>query len=184
MQIFNYQYHDGDENTPRLAFLHTCELTPLAQFVASLSMRSPAHQGKHSLFIVLSFFIIVASVVLSSHHVGCLLKISNTRATTIFQQPYRDLFSATWCLIVVVFYFVLLLLLFCHFVLSPCWMSAANLKYSRKQCEIFHQPYRDFFLSNLVLKRLLDKLPVTCPNADSCKETSQRGILEDHLKYR
>ena len=55
MQIFNYQYHDGDENTPRLAFLHTCELTPLAQFVASLSMRSPAHQGKHSLFIVLSF---------------------------------------------------------------------------------------------------------------------------------
>ena len=40
------------------------------------------------------------------------------------------------------------------------------------------------FLSNLVLKRLLDKLPVTCPNSDSCKETSQRGILEDHLKYR
>ena len=41
-----------------------------------------------------------------------------------------------------------------------------------------------FILSNLVLKRLLDKLPVTCPNSDSCKETSQRGILEDHLKYR
>ena len=40
------------------------------------------------------------------------------------------------------------------------------------------------FFSNLVLKRLLDKLPVTCPNSDSCKETSQRGILEDHLKYR
>ena len=23
-----------------------------------------------------------------------------------------------------------------------------------------------------------------CPNSDSCKEHSQRGILEDHLKYR
>ena len=32
--------------------------------------------------------------------------------------------------------------------------------------------------------RLLDKLPVICPNSDSCKENSQRGILEDHLKYR
>jgi len=38
--------------------------------------------------------------------------------------------------------------------------------------------------SNLVLKRLLDKLSVICPNSDSCKENSQRGILEDHLKYR
>jgi hypothetical protein len=32
--------------------------------------------------------------------------------------------------------------------------------------------------------RLLDKLTVVCPNADSCQEKSQRGILEDHLKYR
>ena len=32
--------------------------------------------------------------------------------------------------------------------------------------------------------RLLDKLSVICPNSDSCKENSQRGILEDHLKYR
>ena len=70
------------------------------------------------------------SVVLSSHHVGSLLKISNTRKTTIFPTLLWTVFS------------------------------------------------------NLVLKRLLDKLPVTCPNADSCKETSQRGILEDHLKYR
>ena len=34
------------------------------------------------------------------------------------------------------------------------------------------------------LFRLLDKLSVICPNSDSCKENSQRGILEDHLKYR
>jgi len=38
--------------------------------------------------------------------------------------------------------------------------------------------------SNLVLKRLLDKLLVICPNSDSCTEVSQRGNLEDHLRYR
>ena len=32
--------------------------------------------------------------------------------------------------------------------------------------------------------RLLDKLGVICPHSDSCKEVSQRGILEDHLRYR
>ena len=32
--------------------------------------------------------------------------------------------------------------------------------------------------------RLLDKLPVTCPNSDSCDELLQRGLLSDHLRYR
>ena len=32
--------------------------------------------------------------------------------------------------------------------------------------------------------RLLDKLLVTCPNADSCQEQLQRGNLADHLRYR
>ena len=31
---------------------------------------------------------------------------------------------------------------------------------------------------------LLDKLLVTCPNADSCQEELQRGNLDDHLRYR
>ena len=31
--------------------------------------------------------------------------------------------------------------------------------------------------------RLLDKLPVVCPNSDSCTEGTQRGILEDHLRW-
>ena len=31
--------------------------------------------------------------------------------------------------------------------------------------------------------RLLDKLPVVCPNSDSCTESTQRGILEDHLRW-
>ena len=35
-----------------------------------------------------------------------------------------------------------------------------------------------FFLS------LLDKLLVSCPNADSCQEQVQRGNLDDHLRYR
>ena len=32
--------------------------------------------------------------------------------------------------------------------------------------------------------RLLDKLLVICPNSDSCSEVTQRGQLEDHLRYR
>jgi len=53
-------------------------------------------------------------------------------------------------------------------------------------CPICRKPLNEMTCtpSNLVLKRLLDKLSVICPNSDSCKETSQRGILEDHLKYR
>ena len=39
-------------------------------------------------------------------------------------------------------------------------------------------------LLNLFIFRLLDKLGVICPHSDSCKEVSQRGILEDHLRYR
>ena len=31
---------------------------------------------------------------------------------------------------------------------------------------------------------LLDKLLVSCPNADSCQEQVQRGNLDDHLRYR
>jgi hypothetical protein len=31
---------------------------------------------------------------------------------------------------------------------------------------------------------LLDKLSVTCPNADSCEEVLQRGHVDDHLRYR
>ena len=36
----------------------------------------------------------------------------------------------------------------------------------------------------LLFSRLLDKLLVTCPNADSCQEQLQRGNLDDHLRYR
>ena len=35
-----------------------------------------------------------------------------------------------------------------------------------------------------LLFRLLDKLPVTCPHADSCEDQLQRGNLDDHLRYR
>ena len=41
--------------------------------------------------------------------------------------------------------------------------------------------WRKFIISYF---RLLDKLPVICPHSDSCSEISQRGILEDHLRYR
>jgi len=53
-------------------------------------------------------------------------------------------------------------------------------------CPICRKPLNQLTCmpSNLVLKRLLDKLPVVCPNSDSCEEKSQRGNLEDHLKYR
>ena len=37
---------------------------------------------------------------------------------------------------------------------------------------------------NVFIFRLLDKLLVICPNSDSCTEVSQRGNLEDHLRYR
>ena len=45
-----------------------------------------------------------------------------------------------------------------------------------------------FYLRNganfVLFFRLLDKLAVTCPNADSCEEEVQRGNLDDHLRYR
>ena len=71
-------------------------------------------------------------------------------------------------------------------------------------CPICRKPLNEMTCtpSNLVLKRLLDKLSVVstyqklysspndfvylqvCPNSDSCSEPGQRGSLEDHLKYR
>jgi len=53
-------------------------------------------------------------------------------------------------------------------------------------CPLDRKPVNEMTItpSNLVLKRLLDKLPVTCPNSDSCQETLQRGSLSDHLRYR
>lgn len=53
-------------------------------------------------------------------------------------------------------------------------------------CPICRKPINEMTCtpSNLVLKRLLDKLPVVCPNSDSCTEVTQRGMLEDHLRYR
>jgi len=53
-------------------------------------------------------------------------------------------------------------------------------------CPICRKPLNEITCtpSNLVLKRLLDKLPVICPHADSCSEILQRGNLEDHLRYR
>ena len=35
-----------------------------------------------------------------------------------------------------------------------------------------------------IFPRLLDKLAVVCPHGDSCTEVSQRGILEDHLRWK
>ncbi|XP_040580097.1 ligand of Numb protein X 2 isoform X1 [Lepeophtheirus salmonis] len=53
-------------------------------------------------------------------------------------------------------------------------------------CPLDRKPLNEMTCSpsNLVLKKLLDKILVTCPNADSCEEILQRGNLEDHLKYR
>jgi len=53
-------------------------------------------------------------------------------------------------------------------------------------CPICRKPLNQLTCtpSNLVLKRLLDKLPVVCPHNDSCTEKTPRGNLEDHLKYR
>ncbi len=74
---------------------------------------------------------------------------------------------------------------------TPCghtFCSACLHAYLRvnPMCPLDRKPVHEMTISptNLVLRRLLDKLEVTCPNSDSCEEELQRGSLDDHLKYR
>lgn len=67
-----------------------------------------------------------------------------------------------------------------------CQVCMNNYLKVNPMCPLDRKPLTDMSCSpsNLVLKRLLDKLPVTCPNSDSCDELLQRGLLSDHLRYR
>jgi ligand of Numb protein X 1/2 len=67
-----------------------------------------------------------------------------------------------------------------------CHVCMHNYLKVNPMCPLDRKPLNEMTCSpsNLVLKRLLDKLLVTCPNADSCQEQVQRGNLDDHLRYR
>jgi len=74
---------------------------------------------------------------------------------------------------------------------TPCghtFCKACLLSYLKvnPMCPLDRKPLNEMVLqpSNLVLRRLLDKQMVMCPNSDSCTEELQRGSLDDHLKYR
>ncbi|KAA0199972.1 hypothetical protein HAZT_HAZT001359 [Hyalella azteca] len=70
-----------------------------------------------------------------------------------------------------------------HTFCKPCLLT-----YLRVQplCPVDRRPMSHQLCtpSSLVLRKLLEKLIVRCPNTGSCEVTLQRGDLEDHLKYR
>ena len=51
-------------------------------------------------------------------------------------------------------------------------------------CELQHYIISRTLICLCSFLSLLDKLLVSCPNADSCQEQVQRGNLDDHLRYR
>eukprot|EP00095_Tigriopus_kingsejongensis_P008584 maker-scaffold446_size168061-snap-gene-0.26 protein:Tk08584 transcript:maker-scaffold446_size168061-snap-gene-0.26-mRNA-1 annotation:"hypothetical protein LOTGIDRAFT_103997" len=67
-----------------------------------------------------------------------------------------------------------------------CHVCILNYLKVNPLCPLDRKPLTEMTVNptNLVLKRLLDKLEVTCPNSDSCQEGVSRGSLSDHLRYR
>ena len=72
-------------------------------------------------------------------------------------------------------FFVLVFSVLCFFFRRKRHQSDKKLENEQSHLEV-HKHYP--------VSRLLDKLPVNCPHADSCEEILQRGILDDHLRYR
>lgn len=56
----------------------------------------------------------------------------------------------------------------------------------QKMCPTDRQPIRDKDIkpSSLLVRKILDKLTVVCPNNAYCDQTMPRSSLEVHLKYR
>lgn len=67
-----------------------------------------------------------------------------------------------------------------------CHVCISNYMKINPLCPLDRKPLSERTINptNLVLKRLLDKLEVNCPNEDSCEEVLSRGSLSDHLRYR
>ncbi|XP_042203330.1 ligand of Numb protein X 2-like [Homarus americanus] len=70
-----------------------------------------------------------------------------------------------------------------HTFCRPCLLSFLTVQ---QNCPVDRKPLSQQLCSpsSLVLKKLLEKLKVRCPNVDHCTMEMQRGDLEDHLKYR
>ncbi|XP_066990612.1 ligand of Numb protein X 2-like [Macrobrachium rosenbergii] len=70
-----------------------------------------------------------------------------------------------------------------HTFCRPCLLSFLTVQQS---CPVDRKPLSQQLCSpsSLVLKKLLEKLKVKCPNVDHCDMEMPRGDLEDHLKYR
>ncbi|KAB7496441.1 E3 ubiquitin-protein ligase LNX [Armadillidium nasatum] len=69
-----------------------------------------------------------------------------------------------------------------HTFCKPCLLAFLKVQ---QNCPIDRKPLTQQLcsFSSLVLKKLLEKLLVKCPNTDLCSVTLPRGDLEDHLKY-
>ncbi|KAK7085131.1 PDZ domain binding [Halocaridina rubra] len=70
-----------------------------------------------------------------------------------------------------------------HTFCRPCLLSFLTVQ---QNCPVDRKPLSQQLCSpsSLVLKKLLEKLKVKCPNIDHCDMIMPRGDLEDHLKYR
>ncbi|KAK6191471.1 hypothetical protein SNE40_003152 [Patella caerulea] len=67
-----------------------------------------------------------------------------------------------------------------------CQRCLKNYLKIQKQCPIDRQPLtiKDCVPSSILVRRLLDKLLVVCPNVDYCEEVLTRSELEAHLLHR
>lgn len=89
--------------------------------------------------------------------------------------------------------------LICHICLQPlvnpidtkcghtyCSRCLKNYLKLQTQCPVDRQPLTvsDCQKSSLLVRRLLDKLLVVCPNVDYCEEVLPRSELESHLAHR
>lgn len=70
-----------------------------------------------------------------------------------------------------------------HTFCGPCLNNYLRVQ---QLCPIDRKPLSSqlCFPSSIVLRKLLEKLPVRCPNGNFCDKTLQRGDLEDHLSQR
>lgn len=70
-----------------------------------------------------------------------------------------------------------------HTFCRPCILSFMKVQHF---CPVDRKPLSQQLCtpSSLVLKKLLEKLKVKCPNVEQCQAEMPRGDLEDHLKYR
>ncbi|XP_067654902.1 ligand of Numb protein X 2-like isoform X1 [Haliotis asinina] len=89
--------------------------------------------------------------------------------------------------------------LMCHICLQPlvnpldtkcghtyCSRCLKNYLKIQKQCPVDRLPLtlKDCSPSSILVKRLLDKLLIVCPNVDYCEDVLQRSDLEAHLLHR